>query len=406
MQIIIISVNHQLTPIEIREKVAFNKTNLVSCLTELYSYNYVNSCVILSTCNRSEVFITTDFTLEKASKLLINWFANTHNIAVDTINKYINLFSYDKAIKHISMVASGIDSLIVGEPQILGQLKESYQIAQDSKTLDKLMKKLFQHAFFVAKNIRTNTKINNYPVSVAYCGVKLAKQIFTNLSKQTVLLIGVNEMTELSARHFIDKNINELIIANRTIAKAKKMADKYNATAINLTDLADYLYKADIIISATASSVPILGKGIIESALKQRKRMPMLILDIAVPRDIEPEVEQLEDVYLYTIDDLKQVVDKNISNRNQEKILAENIIDKHMQDFKLWLDLLPQETIISEYKDEANEIKQQLLNKALKKINNGDDSAVVIKTLADQLTNKLLHKTFSNIKNNEQNKLK
>ncbi len=398
MQIIILSVNHKLAPIEIREKVAFNKNDLINNLVELYSHNYINSCVILSTCNRSEIFITTDFTVEKASKLLTNWFANTHNIAIDVISQYINLFYYDEAIKHISMVASGMDSLVVGEPQILGQLKESYQIAQDSKTLDKVMKKLFQHAFFVAKNIRTNTKIGSSPVSVAYCGVKLAKQIFTDLSKQTILLIGANEMIELSAKHFVDKNINKLIIANRTIAKANKIANKYNALAISLTDLANHLYKADIIISATASPVPILGKGIIESALKQRKRMPMFILDIALPRDIEPEVEQLEDIYLYTIDDLKQVVEQNIANRNQEKLLAENIIDKHMQDFKLWLESLPQEEIITQYKDKANEIKQQLLDKALKKINKGDDISTVIKTLADQLTNKLLHKTFNNIK--------
>lgn len=401
MQIITLSVNHQLAPVDIREKVVFQKSDLAQYLTQLYNHNSISSCVILSTCNRSEIFITTTGDLTIVKDELIKWFASVHNIELDIIKEYLLTFINDEAITHISMVATGMDSLILGEPQILGQLKEAYQIAKDNKTLDKVMEKLFQHAFFVAKDVRTNTKIGISPVSVASCGVKLAGQIFTDLSQQQVLLIGANDMIELAAQHFLDKNIKQLTIANRTIAKAKDIADKYNAKAISLLQLGDYLANFDIIVSATSSPVPILGKGIIETALKQRKRSPIFILDIAVPRDVEPEVSQLEDIYLYTIDDLEQVIEQNISSRNKEKQLASSIINQKSKDFKLWLKMMPNEEIIIQYQQNANIIKEDLIAQALKKITKGDDSSIVIKTLADQLTNKLLHTTFNNIKNVE-----
>ena len=398
MQIIVLSVSHKLASIDIREKVVFHKSDIPAHLKKLKSYSYISGCAILPTCNRSEVIVSTKLDKESIKKKLSIWFANLHDIDMNYILQYTTFFFNEYAIQHISMVASGIDSLVLGEPQILGQLKNSYAIAKENKALDKILEKLFQHSFSVAKKVRTTTKIGNSPVSVAYCGVKLAQKIFIDLSKETVLLIGANEMIRLSAQYFIDSNVKNILIANRTIEIAEKIAKNYNAKAVNLSKLVSYLYKADIIITSTASPVPILGKGMIETALKNRKRSPIFILDMAVPRDVEPEVANLEDVYLYTVDDLEQVIEKNIITREKEKQLAIKIIDEETKKFNLWLKLMPSEYIISEYVNSTDVIKEELITKALKDIKKGKNTENIIRTLANKLTSKLLHKTFKDIK--------
>ena len=396
MSIAILSVNHQLAPIEIREKVAFDQSNIANILNELYSDNMIDGCAILSTCNRSEVFVSTQH--NTPTEFLMGWFAKIHQLTVEELKPYLVFFLESQAISHITRVATGLDSLVLGEPQILGQLKDSYHFSKHNHTLDKILEKLFQHAFSSAKHIRSNTKIGNSPVSVAYCGVKLAQQIFSNLSKQIVLLIGANEMISLSAEHFLNQGVSQFIIANRTVSKAQDIAQQYQAKAISLNQLHQHLHHADIVITATASPVPILGKGLIETALKQRKRQPIFILDIAVPRDVEPEVAQLEDIYLYTVDDLEQVVSQNKETRVQEKEVAEALIINKTQEFSQWLTKLPHEEIIKQYRQNADEVKQELTKQALKKIAQGDPTEMVIKTLSDQLTNKLLHQNFYNIK--------
>lgn len=403
MSIVVLSVNHQLAPVSIREKVAFDKSRLTHSLQELYRDKQIDGCAILSTCNRSEVFISTQH--DNPIPILSQWFANCHQLSAELLQPYLIFFSNKEAVNHISRVATGLDSLVLGEPQILGQLKETYHIAKSAKTLDKILEKLFQHAFSSAKYIRTHTKIGNSPVSVAYCGVKLTQQIFSDLSKQTVLLIGANEMITLSIEHFSNQGVTQFLVANRTLSKALDIVKIYQSQtiqleAISLAQLHDYLHKADIVITSTASPVPILGKGLFETALKQRKRRPIFILDIAVPRDVEPEVSQLEDIYLYTVDDLKQVVAKNKQSRSQEKEVAENLVLAKTNDFQQWLAQLPNEAIIKHYRQTAYDIKDQLHNQALKKIAQGEDIQTVLKTLSDQLTNKLLHQTFANIKNN------
>lgn len=400
--IIVLSVNHQLAPVNIREQVVFNKTDITAILSALYQEENVEGCAILSTCNRSEVFISSKSILPQS--WLIKWFADCHKLEVDKISPYLVFFSGQEAINHISNVASGLDSLILGEPQILGQLKETYHLAKSAKVLDKILEKLFQHAFSTAKYIRTHTKIGNSPVSVAYCGVKLAQQIFSKISEQTVLLIGANEMITLSVEHFLNQGVSEFIIVNRTVSKAQTIANKINASnnnkadAVGLSHLHHHLHRADIIITSTASPVPILGKGLIETALKQRKRKPIFILDIAVPRDVEPEVSQLEDIYLYTVDDLEQVVAQNKESREQEKQIAQQLVVEKTLVFEQWLASLPNELIIKDYRHIAIEVKTTLTSEALKKIEQGADVKTTINTLADQLTNKLLHQTFSNIK--------
>lgn len=395
-RIFILSVNHKLAPVSIREKVAFTPNALPDALIKLNSIQGVEACAILSTCNRSEIYIitTNDNIQEQASDYL----AKSHNITRTEIDPYLLYFKDDDAIQHICRVATGLDSLILGEPQILGQLKNSYHSAKETGTLNKLLEKLFQHAFSTAKKVRTNTKIGSFPVSIAYCAVKLSKKIFTDLSEQVVMLIGAGEMIELCAQHLNQQGVKDMIIVNRTIENAKKIADLYQAKSVSLKQFSSIIHKADIIISSTAASVPIIGKGLIESTLKLRKHKPIFMLDIAVPRDIEPEVERLNDVFLYTIDDLQQVVNDNIDNRQEAKTLAEEIIVKQNKKFNDWLAIFPNEQVVRIYRENAYKTKNALIKSALNKLNNNGDATVIIKQLADQLTNQLLHAPFNNIK--------
>jgi len=396
--IAILSVNHQTAPVEIREKVAFSDKELSQALGKLNTIDEVDSCVILSTCNRSEVYAIVNSSSPES--ILTEYLSSAHSISTEELTPYLSYFEGSDAIEHICHVATGLDSLVLGEPQILGQLKEAYHSAKESNTLDKLLEKLFQHAFSTAKKVRTDTNIGSSPVSVAYCAVKLSEKIFSDLSQQTVLLIGAGEMIELCAQHLNQKNVKRMIIANRTIENAQKIASKYKAKPTSLKQFSSIIHEADIIISSTGATVPIIGKGLIETALKLRKHKPIFILDIAIPRDIEPEVSQLDDVFLYTVDDLKQVVDNNISNRQKEKSLAEKVIIEQNLHFLKWLNSLPNEQVVQSYRDSAFEIKQKAVDNALNKLKKGSDSEAIIKELADQLTNKLLHTPFNNIKQN------
>ncbi|RUA06264.1 MAG: glutamyl-tRNA reductase [Gammaproteobacteria bacterium] len=392
----ILSVNHQLAPVSVREKVAFAPNQLIDSLAKFNAIDGVQACAILSTCNRAEVYAIIDS--DNGKDILSNYLASAHNINQTELSPYLVYFEDDKAIEHICQVATGLDSLVLGEPQILGQLKDAYHAAKDANTLSKLLEKVFQHAFSTAKKVRTDTKIGSSPVSIAYCAVKLSEKIFTDLSEQTVMLIGAGEMIELCAQHLNRQGVRKMIVANRTIENAKKIADLYNAKSISLKQFSSVVHEADIIISSTAASVPIIGKGLIESALKLRKHKPMFMLDIAIPRDIEPEVAQLEDVFLYTIDDLQQVVSDNIDNRQNEKVLAQEIINTQGKKFNLWLETLPNEQMVQTYRQNAYKTKEMSVKYALKQLSKGGDASVIIQKLADQLTNKLLHAPSNNIK--------
>ena len=391
-----LSVNHQLANVATREKVAFTQNELAPAIEALKSTAGIKACVILSTCNRSEIYVNCD--IEDNREILSQFLASTHGVEHTSLLQYISYFEGDKVIEHICSVAAGLDSLVLGEPQIFGQLKEAYQFSKEHNALDKTLEKMFQHAFATAKKVRTETKIGASPVSVAYCAVKLSEKIFTDLSNQTVLLIGAGEMIELSAQHLHQKGVKRMIIANRTVENTHDIAIRYDAETINLKQLSEYLHLADIVISSTAAPVPIIGKGLIETVLVQRKHQPMLLIDLAIPRDIEPESDQLEDIFLYTVDDLQQVIEGNIESRKQEKVLAEKIIEKENIEFRAWLDSIPNETIIKEYNKQANQVKDDAINSAMKKLESGVDPDAIIKELADRLTSKLLHAPFQNIK--------
>ena len=394
--IAVLSISHQLAPVEIREKVAFASSELPSAISNLLSIEDIRACVIFSTCNRSEIYVSHNS--KNISDVLLKFLASTHAIDHLSLVEYVSFFESDDALDHISKVACGLESLVLGEPQILGQLKDAYQVSKTQGALDKILEKLFQHVFKTAKKVRTDTNIGSSPISVAYCAVKLSEKIFTNLENQTVMLIGAGEMVELSAQHLSKRGVKDIIFANRTLENAQPIAIKHNAEAIALKSLSENLHRADIVISSTAAPIPIIGKGLIETVLLQRKHQPMLLIDLAIPRDIEPEVNQLEDVFLYTVDDLQQIANSNLEERLKEKVDAEKIIKLSSVEFMEWINNIPNEEVIKNYRRQANLLKDELLQIAIRKLKSGSNPDLVVEELADKLTNKLLHQSLEKIK--------
>ena len=288
-------------------------------------------------------------------------------------------------------MASGLDSMVLGEPQILGQMKDAFHQAAQVGATGKVLNRLFQSSFNVAKQVRTDTAIGEKAVSVAYSGVNLAKRIFTRLSDQNVLLIGAGETIELVARYLKQNQVGHITIANRSINKAKTLAQGENSEAITLAQIPDRLHQADIVVTSTASTLPILGKGAIEGAIKKRKHRPMFILDLAVPRDVEPEVSQLKDVYLYTVDDLKSMVDENKEMRNKAAAEAENIIEFQVVKFMRWMRSLESVSSIRTFREGLNELRQTELDRALKRLQNGGDPEQILQQFARDFTNKIAH---------------
>ena len=394
--IAILSVNHQIAPVAIREKVAFAQGELAPAISALLSLKEIKGCVIFSTCNRSEIYVSHDS--NNIRDILIKFIASSHGVDHHSLIEYVSYYEENEAVQHICNVACGLESLVLGEPQIFGQLKDAYQLSKNESALDKILEKLFQHVFKTAKKVRTDTSIGSSPVSVAYCAVKLSEKIFTNLSVQTVLLIGAGEMIELSAQHLSKRGVKNMIFANRTIENAQPIAIKHNAEAISLKSLSENLHRADIVISSTSAPIPIIGKGLIETVLHQRKHKPMLLIDLAIPRDIEPEANQLEDVFLYSVDDLQQIANSNLEERLKEKVIAKKIINEKSVDFIEWANNIPNEELIKNHRRQSNLLKDELLQIALRKLKSGSNPDLVVEELADKLTNKLLHKTLENLK--------
>jgi glutamyl-tRNA reductase len=281
--------------------------------------------------------------------------------------------------------------MVLGEPQILGQVKTAFQVANQAGTAQKLLGRMFQHTFSVAKQVRTDTAIGSSPVSVAFAAVSLARQIFSELSDQTALLIGAGETIELAARHLHQHGIGQIVVANRTVERAHELAVQFGGYAIALTEIPNHLPDADILISSTASPLPVLGKGTVESALKKRKHRPIFVVDIAVPRDVEPEVSDLNDVYLYTVDDLKEVIEENMRSRQEAAEQAEEIIAFHTAEFMGWLRSLDAVSLIQDYRRQAEQVRDEVMARALKILEKGKSPEDAIRFLAHTLTNKLLH---------------
>ncbi len=395
MTLLAIGLNHTTAPVEIRERVTFGPDIITGALRSLTGEAGVEEGVILSTCNRTEVYCHGNG-LEPDR--LIAWLAGFHGLETADLSPYLYLHQERKAVEHLLRVASGLNSLVLGEPQILGQVKQAWQIATEAGTLGKILGRLFQHSFATAKQVRTDTAIGDSPVSVAFAAVSLSKRIFSDLADQTALLIGAGETIELTARHLQQQGIGRIIVANRTVARAHELAAQFGGFAIGLTEIAAHLHEADIVISSTASPVPVLGKGTVESALKARRHKPMFMVDIAVPRDIEPEVRELDDVYLYTVDDLEEVIQENLRSRQQAAEQAGEIIEQRAEEFMAWLRSLDAVALIQSYRGQAEAIKQETLDRARRMVANGTPPEKALEFLANTLTNKLLHTPSSRLR--------
>jgi glutamyl-tRNA reductase len=395
MSLLVLGLNHKTAPVDIRERITFGPDIIVAALRSLLEKPGLNEAVILSTCNRTEIYCGLNQTEQDEVGL---WLSDFHGVELETISPYLYQHQGKEAIQHLLQVSCGLDSMVLGEPQILGQVKAAYQTANVAKATGKLLGRLFQHSFSVAKQVRTDTAIGCSPVSVAFAAVSLARQIFSDLSEQTAMLIGAGETVELAARHLHQHGIGRLIVANRTLDRAHTLANQFDGYAISLTEISTHLAEADIIISSTASPLPILGKGAVESALQKRKHQPVFMVDIAVPRDIEAEVGKLDDVYLYTVDDLDEVIQENMRSRQEAALQAQEIIEQHTEEFMGWLRSLDAVSIIQHYRGQAESIRDEVLERALRQLQNGKDPEEVLQYLAHTLTNKILHTPSAQIR--------
>ncbi|MGI2881254.1 glutamyl-tRNA reductase [Vibrio furnissii] len=388
MSLLAIGINHNTASVELREKVAFGPDKLSDALAQLSDSSFVNGSVILSTCNRTEIYCDVK---SSCKNKVIEWLSQFHQVNAEDLKPSLYVHEEQAAIRHLMRVSCGLDSLVLGEPQILGQVKQAYADSRESRSVDSSMEKLFQKAFSVAKRVRTETEIGGSAVSVAYAACTLAKHIFESLSDATVLLVGAGETIELVAKHLASHNCKRMIVANRTRERAMNLAEQFNAEVIALNEIPDYLAHADIVISSTASPLPIIGKGMVETALKARRYQPMLLVDIAVPRDIESQVGDLNDAYLYSVDDLQSIVDSNIEQRKVEAIQAEAIVSEESAAFMTWMRSLQAVDSIRDYRKAANDIREDLLSKSLQALTAGGDPEKLLIELSNKLTNKLIH---------------
>lgn len=395
MTLLTLGLNHKTAPVDIRERLTFGPDIIVAALRGLREQQGVDEALVLSTCNRTELYCTLD---NANPETVSRWLAEFHGLELETISPYLYSHQGRAGVQHLLAVACGLDSMVLGEPQILGQVKQAYQTARDAASVGKLLSRLFQHTFSVAKQVRTDTAIGHSPVSVAFSAVSLARQIFSELANQTALLIGAGETIELAARHLHQHGIGRIIVANRTIERAHNLANQFDGYAIALTEIHSHLFEADIVISSTASPLPVLGKGTVESALKKRRHQPMFMVDIAVPRDIEAEVAELTDVYLYTVDDLQEVIDENMRSRQEAAEQAREIIDLHAEEFMGWLRSLDAVGLVQDYRQQAEKIRNEVLQRALKQLRNGKSPEEAMGFLAHTLTNKLLHTPSAQIR--------
>ncbi len=403
MSIITLGLNHKTAPVNIRERLAFSPDHLAHAVKSLSSLKNIKEAAILSTCNRTELYCTTESEIEgeftqQTIDQVVEWLSQFHGLKSSDINHHLYSHKHIDSIRHALQVACGLDSLVLGEPQILGQMKQAYAQANEQGTMGSLLGKLFQHAFSVAKQVRTDTAIGSSPVSVAFAAVSLSKQIFGELDELTALLIGAGETIELTARHLQGSHIKRIIIANRSLEKGQALAEQFAGEAISLPQIPDFLHHADIVISSTASPLPILGKGAMENALKKRKHRPVFICDIAVPRDVESEVSELDDVFLYTVDNLQDIIQENIQSRQAAAEQAREIIDNQVDDFLNWERSLDAVEVIRDIRENAESISAEVLLRAQAQLARGKSAEEALTFLARNLTSKLLHQPSATLR--------
>lgn len=400
MNLIALGINHNSAAVEVRERVAFAPEQVNEALGDACAQLRLEEMVILSTCNRTEIYALAPAgdVLGQTAVALTDWMAKYHHLSVQQLREAAYHFEAGEALHHIVKVASGLDSMVLGEPQILGQLKSAYAVAAEAGTIGGDLDRLFQRVFSIAKKVRTDTAIGENPVSVAYAAVDLAGHIFSDLSRCDALLVGAGETIELVARHLIEAGVKHIVIANRTLGRARELAQKFGAEAVLLAEIPERLLHSDIVITSTASQLPILGKGAVERAIKARKHRPILMVDIAVPRDIEPQVGELPDIYLYTVDDLREIVEQNLRSRQSEARKADLLIEEGVSQYLEEVRSLAAVDSVRQYRHMAEAIREQELQRALRALSRGEDPRQIAAQLARSITNKLIHAPTAGLK--------
>ncbi len=395
MTLLALGLNHQSAPIALREQIALAPERTADALRELRAEPGVREAAVISTCNRTELYCRVATGAESAPGV---WLHRHFQLAPGRLEGFLYQHEGEAAVRHLFRVATGLDSMVLGEPQILGQVKTAYHLARDAGSLDSAMERLFQQSFSVAKRARTETRIGASPVSVAFAAVRLAQQIFADFADTGVLLIGAGDTIELCTRHLHEAGARRIVVANRTLANARGLAERFHGQAIALSDLPDALVQADIVIASTAARDPVISKAMAAKALKARRHRPQFMLDLAVPRDIAADVAELEDVYLYTVDDIGRSIDEALRSRREAALEAEEIVALAAEHFMAWLRAVDGQGPIQKLRAEAERSRDELLERARQMLQNGRDPTEALGFLANTLTNKLLHAPSSNLR--------
>jgi glutamyl-tRNA reductase len=400
MQLLTLGLNHTTAPLAVRERVAFVPDEVGTTIGRLRETlaepagGRLTEAAIISTCNRTELYCAVQEP-ELAQRALQRFIAAEKQLDVDELERHSYVLPNDTAVRHAFRVASGLDSMVLGEPQILGQMKQAEKLARNAGGLGLLLNHLFQRTFAVAKEVRTTTEIGTQSVSMAAAAVRVAQRIFGDLSQEHVLFVGAGEMIELTATHFAAQHPKSITVANRTLERAEALAHRLHAHPMKLGDLPEALARFDIIVSSTASALPIIGLGMVERAIKSRRRKPMFIVDLAVPRDVEPEVSRLDDVYVHTVDDLGRIVQTGSETRQAAVAQAEAIIETGVRDFEEWVKARRSVPVIQNLRSRAETLRRRELERALKQLGRGASPEVVVEQLSQALTNKFLHDPMS-----------
>ena len=399
MLIITAGVNYRTAPVEIREKLSFSENKLGMWLAKLNEYKGINGSVIISTCNRIEIYATTR-DINKGKKILVQFMSQKSGVEESHIEKYMYIYcDLQQAVEHLFKVAAGIDSMVLGETQILGQVRRAYQIACEQNSSDKLLNTLFHKSINVGKRVRNETGIDKNPVSISYAAVELAKQIYGNLEGKKVLVVGAGKMSELTVKYLVSNGAAGVIVSNRSYNRALEMAEKFGGQAVRFNKLPEYLKKADIVISCTSASHYVIKHADILNALSEQQNKKMVMIDIAMPRDIEPSVAELEGVSLYDVDDLQNVVGHNLLQRKKAAEKGMDIIDNEVAQFVKWMSMQMAVPTITSLKELGESIKQKELTKAINRLGKiSEYEQKVISTMANSIVNQLLHNPVIRLK--------
>lgn len=387
MTLLTCGINHHSAPLGLREKIAFPGDLARDCLNDLSASGIVGEVALLSTCNRTELYCD----LATSPQRLLEWLRQKSQLLLCDLLPHIYIYRHDRAIEHLMRVACGLDSMALGESQILGQIKAAFRLAQATGTVGSTLSPVFRHVFSATKKIRSDTKLGHNHISLGFATLDIAKRIFETLTNCRVLLIGAGQTTQLIGRYLYQERVAHITVANRTLPKATELAEQFSGSAISLAQIPDHLATADIVITATASQLPLLGKGAVERALKARRHKPMLLVDLAVPRDVEPEIEQLSDVFLYTIDDLQFILQQNLQQRRYAAEEAEFIVQQETQQYLQQLKGRLADELICLYRQSVQTHKDTLLAKALHRLKSGQNAEQVLQEFAHRLTNQLMH---------------